>query len=45
MSFVEMASLVCAGVTAWNALFGNVPMKPGQTGLFQGMSSGSLWCS
>ncbi|KIV82862.1 hypothetical protein PV11_04930 [Exophiala sideris] len=27
---------LCTGVTAWNALFGNVPLKPGQTVLFQG---------
>jgi NADPH:quinone reductase-like Zn-dependent oxidoreductase len=39
LSWVEMASLVCAGVTAWNALFGNIPMRPGQTVLFQGKIS------
>lgn len=32
-----MAALVCTGVTAWNALYGNIPLKPGQTVLFQGM--------
>ncbi|GKZ20541.1 hypothetical protein AbraIFM66951_005866 [Aspergillus brasiliensis] len=34
-SYSELASLVCAGVTAWNGLFGNVPLKPGQTVLVQ----------
>jgi NADPH:quinone reductase-like Zn-dependent oxidoreductase len=37
LSFAQMAGLVCAGVTAWNALYGNIPLKPGQTVLFQGM--------
>lgn len=36
LNFTEMASLACAGVTAWNALFGLIPLKPGQTVLFQG---------
>ena len=31
-----MASLICTGVTAWNALYGNIPLKPGQIVLFQG---------
>lgn len=35
-SYGEWASLVCTGVTSWNALFGNVPLKPGQTVLCQG---------
>ena len=35
LSWAEMASLVCAGVTAWNTLFGNIPMRPGQTVLFK----------
>lgn len=39
LSFPEMASLVCTGVTAWNALYGNIPLKPGQTVLFQGAFS------
>jgi NADPH:quinone reductase-like Zn-dependent oxidoreductase len=37
LTYPQMASLVCTGVTAWNALFGAVPLKPGQTILFQGM--------
>jgi NADPH:quinone reductase-like Zn-dependent oxidoreductase len=36
LSFPQMASLVCAGVTSWNALYGNTPLKPGQIVLFQG---------
>ncbi|KAI9992803.1 hypothetical protein PInf_014693 [Phytophthora infestans] len=35
ISFVQMASLVASGVTAWNALFGVLPLKAGQTVLFQ----------
>lgn len=38
LSFTQMAALVCTGVTAWNALYGNAPLKPGQTVLFQGMT-------
>lgn len=34
LSFVELSTLVCAGLTAWNALFGNAQLKPGQTVLF-----------
>lgn len=36
LKFEEIASLVCTGVTAWNALYGAAPLKPGQTVLFQG---------
>jgi NADPH:quinone reductase-like Zn-dependent oxidoreductase len=36
LSDAQWASLVCTGTTAWNSLFGNVPLKPGQTVLFQG---------
>lgn len=35
-SYLEWACLVCTGATAWNALFGNNPLIPGQTVLFQG---------
>lgn len=34
----QWASLVCTGTTAWNSLYGNKPLKPGQTVLFQGTS-------
>ena len=37
LTYPQMASLVCTGVTAWNAMYGAVPLKPGQTILFQGM--------
>lgn len=36
LSFVQMASLVASGATAWNALFGLIPLKPGQVVLCQG---------
>ncbi|KAJ5326782.1 putative zinc-type alcohol dehydrogenase-like protein [Penicillium brevicompactum] len=35
-SYSELATLVCTGVTSWNALYGNLPLKPGQTVLVQG---------
>jgi NADPH:quinone reductase-like Zn-dependent oxidoreductase len=35
-SYSEWASLVCTGVTSWNALYGNNPLKPGQTVLCLG---------
>jgi len=37
LSYPQMAALVCTGVTVWNALYGAIPLKPGQTILFQGM--------
>lgn len=37
LSFAQWATLPCTGVTAWNALYGNTPLRPGQTVLFQGM--------
>lgn len=36
-SFSEWSTLVCTGVTAWNALYALTPLKPGQIVLFQGM--------
>jgi NADPH:quinone reductase-like Zn-dependent oxidoreductase len=35
LSLTQMASLVCTGTAAWNALYGNIPLRPGQTVLFQ----------
>ena len=35
-SFSEWSTLVCTGVTAWNALYGNIPLRPGQVVLCQG---------
>ncbi|ETP17098.1 hypothetical protein F441_08444 [Phytophthora nicotianae CJ01A1] len=42
LDFVQLASLVCTGATVWNALYGYVPMKPGQTVLFQGTGGVSI---
>ncbi|KKY26036.1 putative zinc-type alcohol dehydrogenase-like protein [Diplodia seriata] len=42
LSHAQWASLVCTGVTAWNALYGNLPLKPGQTVLFQGTGGVSI---
>lgn len=36
LDFVELASLVVTGTTAWNALYGCVPLRPGQRVLVQG---------
>lgn len=36
LSHAQLASLVCTGTTAWNALYGNNPLKPGQVVLFLG---------
>ncbi|TMW59817.1 hypothetical protein Poli38472_004886 [Pythium oligandrum] len=42
LDFVQLASLVCTGATVWNALYGSVPMRPGQTVLFQGTGGVSI---
>lgn len=39
LSFAQLSALVCTGTTAWNALYGNVPLKPGQTVLFLGKTN------
>ncbi|TVY69959.1 Zinc-type alcohol dehydrogenase-like protein [Fusarium oxysporum f. sp. cubense] len=36
LSFEEASCLPCAALTAWNALFGLTPLRPGQTVLLQG---------
>jgi NADPH:quinone reductase-like Zn-dependent oxidoreductase len=36
-SYSELATLVCTGVTSWNALYGNKPLIAGQVVLVQGM--------
>lgn len=36
LSFTQWASLITTGLTAWNALFGYTPLKPGQTVLILG---------
>lgn len=42
LSFSQLAALVCTGTTAWNALYGNNPLKPGQTVLFLGEFAPSI---
>jgi NADPH:quinone reductase-like Zn-dependent oxidoreductase len=36
LSYPELASLVCTGTTAWNAMYGAAPTKPGDVVLVQG---------
>ncbi|KAJ5235456.1 uncharacterized protein N7469_004624 [Penicillium citrinum] len=36
LSFEEASCLPCAALTAWNSLYGSVPLQPGQTVLLQG---------
>jgi NADPH:quinone reductase-like Zn-dependent oxidoreductase len=43
MDFVEAATIPCAGVTAWNALFCAVPLAPGATVLLLGTGGVSMW--
>lgn len=38
LSYSQLSALVCTGATAWNSLYGNVALKPGQTVLFLGRS-------
>ncbi|KAI8326308.1 putative zinc-type alcohol dehydrogenase-like protein [Martensiomyces pterosporus] len=42
LSWEQIASLPCAAVTAWNALFGGVSLRPGQTVLLQGTGGVSV---
>jgi NADPH:quinone reductase-like Zn-dependent oxidoreductase len=43
LDFVEAATLSCAGVTAWNALFVGGALKPGGTVLLLGTGGVSTW--
>jgi NADPH:quinone reductase-like Zn-dependent oxidoreductase len=43
LAFAEAASLPCAGVTAWNALYGERPLLPGQTVLALGTGGVSIF--
>lgn len=43
LSYSQLAALVCTGSTAWNSLYGNVALKPGQTVLFLGKPFFSLF--
>lgn len=38
LSYAQWAGVVCTGVTVWNALYGNLPLRPGQSVLCLGMS-------
>lgn len=42
LTFEEAACLPCAGVTAWNALYGSVPVRPGDIVLLQGTGGVSM---
>lgn len=42
LSYEEAACWPCAGVTAWNALFGATKLVPGQTVLCQGTGGVSI---
>ena len=43
LSFAEGATLACAGVTAWNALFSVQPIQPGDSVLVQGTGGVSMF--
>lgn len=43
MSYAEAATLPCAGVTAWNALFTASAIKPGDTVLIEGTGGVSIF--
>ena len=43
LSDVEAATLPCSGVTAWNALVGEGPLRPGSTVLVQGTGGVSVF--
>lgn len=42
LSYEEAAALPGTGSTAWNALFGAMPLVPGETVLFQGTGGVSM---
>lgn len=43
LSWAESATIACAGVTAWHALFGTNPMRAGEQVLIQGTGGVSTW--
>lgn len=43
LSYTEAATLVCAGLTAWNGLFGLKPLQPGDWVLTEGTGGVSLF--
>ncbi|KAF4555014.1 Zinc-binding dehydrogenase-like protein 7 [Elsinoe fawcettii] len=42
LTWAQWACLPCAGVTAWNALYGLVPLRPAQTVLIEGTGGVSI---
>ncbi|OHE96906.1 hypothetical protein CORC01_07873 [Colletotrichum orchidophilum] len=42
LSYSQLSALVCTGTTAWNSLYGNTALKPGQTVLFLGTGGISI---
>ncbi|KAI9885906.1 MAG: hypothetical protein M1823_002279 [Watsoniomyces obsoletus] len=43
LNFLEASTLPCAAVTAWNALYGLIPLQPGETVLTQGTGGVSIF--
>jgi len=43
LNYIEAATLTCAALTSWNALYGLKPLLPGQTVLVQGTGGVSLF--
>lgn len=43
LGFIDAATLPCAGVTAWHALFGIEPLPPGATVVLLGTGGVSIW--
>ena len=43
LTWEEAACIPCAGVTAWNALYGGIPLIAGQTVLLQGTGGVSMF--
>jgi NADPH:quinone reductase-like Zn-dependent oxidoreductase len=43
LNYLEGATLPCAALTAWNALYGLKPLKPGEYILTQGTGSVALF--
>ena len=43
LPFEEAATLTCAGLTSWNALYGLKPLKPGEVVLVQGTGGVSIF--
>jgi NADPH:quinone reductase-like Zn-dependent oxidoreductase len=43
LDYAQAATLTCAGVTAWNALFVTGGLKPGQTVVLLGTGGVSIW--